>query len=98
MLDTRISAYRTRLDLTHAGLGRQLGVGRQTAHRYCLPGSHPEHRRPGRTKSERLRELTFGVIHAGNYADEISPAEAAEMMAEIARREAAAKAGEVANG
>lgn len=98
MPDTRISAYRTRLDQTHAGLGKQLGVGRQTAHRYCLPVSHPEHRRPGRRASDRLRELTYGLIHAGNYADEVTPAEAAEMMAEIARREAVAKAGEAANG
>lgn len=98
MPDTRISAYRTRLDLTHAGLGKALGVVRQTAHRYCLPVSHPEHRRLGRKASERLRALTFGLIHAGNYADEIEDIEAAEMMAEIARREAAAQAGQVAHG
>lgn len=94
---TRISEYRIRSGMTFGALAAHLGVKRQTAEKYCAHPGTAKHRRPGALPSDRLRALTFGMIHAGNYADELTAAEAAEMMAEIARREAA-KAGEVARG
>lgn len=98
MPQTRISAYCSRQWGTFAAFGAAVGVSRQIAQKYCLPKAHKSHRRPGPHPSDRLRELTHGLIDAGNYADPITEAQAAEMMAEIARREAAAKAGEVARG
>jgi len=78
--------------LTYATLGAHLGVKRQTANRYCLPVSAGDHRRPGREASDRLSALTFGLIHAGNYADPVTAAEAARMMAAIDVAAAAAGA------
>ena len=98
MLETRIAFYRSLKWRTFSAFGNAIGVSRQIAQKYCLPRQHPSHRRPGPRPSDNLRQLTHGVIDAGNYADELTPAEAAEMMAEIARREEAAKAGEVARG
>lgn len=98
MPETRIAAYCSRQWGTFAAFGAAIGVSRQIAQKYCLPKGHRLHRRPGPKPSESLRTLTHRVIDAGNYADPISDAEAAAMMAEIARREAAAKAGEVSRG
>lgn len=93
MPDTRLNSYRHARNFTFEALGERIGVRRQTANRYCLPVGAADHRRPGREASDRLKALTFGVIHAGNYADPITEAEAASMMAEIDRR-AAEAAGE----
>ncbi|MBA4338348.1 MAG: hypothetical protein C0421_05840 [Hyphomonas sp.] len=83
MLDTRLNSYRRARNLTYEALGAELGVKRQTANRYCLPKAAADHRRPGDLPSEQLKALTCGLIHAGNYAEEISEAEAVRMMAAI---------------
>lgn len=95
---TRLEAYRRISGLTHDQLGKLVGRTNPQVLRYCKPRTDPKHNTPQWPVGEALKKLTLGVIDLGNYADEISPAEAAEMMAEIARREAAAKAGEAANG
>lgn len=95
---TRISEYRMRSGMTFGALAAHLGVKRQTAEKYCAHPGTAKHRRPGATPSDRLRALTHGLIHAGNYADLITEAEADAMMAEYAVRKAAADAGEVARG
>ncbi|RAN30657.1 hypothetical protein HY3_05770 [Hyphomonas pacifica] len=63
-----------------------LGVSGVSVGRYCRDREDPEHRQPRRTVAEKLAVLTHGVIHVGNYADDITEDEAAEMMAEIERR------------
>lgn len=90
MPDTRLNTYRRARNLTFEALGECIEVRRQTANRYCLPVDAGDHRRPGREASERLKALTFGVIHAGNYADLITEDEAARMMEDIKAREIAA--------
>lgn len=92
---TRLEVYRRLQGLTHAQLGKLIGRTQPQALRYCKPRSEPGHNVPQWPVGEALKTLTHGVIDLGNYADELTPAEAAEMMAEIARREAAAKAGAV---
>lgn len=82
---TRIEAFRKAKTLTLQALGAELGRSQPQAQRYCAGIT-----RPGREASDRLKALTFGVIHAGNYADPITETEAASMMAEIDRRAAAA--------
>lgn len=95
---TRLEAYRRITGLTLDGLGKSIGRTGIQVLRYCKSRSDPGHNVPQWTVGEALKKLTHGVIDLGNYADELTPAEAAEMMAEIARREAAAKAGEAARG
>lgn len=96
--NTRLARYCRALSLSFVQLAQQLGVTPATATRYCLPKDQPDHRRPGDAPSERLKALSCGLIHAGNYADLITEAEADAMMAEYAVRKAAADAGEVARG
>lgn len=67
---------RTLLDLwrelqgwNFAELGRQLGVSGASGWRYCTLPDHPEHRRPMRAAEDKLKELSNGALHAGNYAD-----------------------------
>lgn len=82
---TRLEAFRKAQKLTYDALGLRLGRTGVQCQRYCKAVSQP------RTDvAARISDLTHGLIHAGNYADEMDPAEAADMMAEIARREAAA--------
>lgn len=81
---TRLEAYRRARKWTYDQLSRLLGRTGVQCQRYCKAVSQP---RP--PVAARLSDLTHGVIHLGNYADDITDAEAADMMAEIARREAA---------
>lgn len=89
----RLSAFLFARGLTQADFAASLGVTAPAVNRY-VNGE----RQPKRRVGERLVEQTFGLIHPANCAEKITDIEAAEMMAEIARREAAAKAGEVARG
>lgn len=93
---TRIEAYRRIHGLTFEQLGERIGRSGFQAQRYCKPRSDPKHNRPGWDCAEALDRLTYGVIHAGNYAEELTLGEAAVMIGELARREAAASAGGVA--
>lgn len=86
---TRLEAYKRISGLNNDGLGRLIGRTGVQASRYCKPADDPGHNRPGYDACQALREVTYGVIHGGNYADDITPVEAASMMAEIARLEAA---------
>lgn len=95
---TRLEVFRRLKDLTHAQLAEILGRTQPQVSRYLRARHDERHSRPGKGAAERLRSYTHGVIDVGNYADELTPAEAADMMAEIARREAAAKAGEGSRG
>lgn len=88
---TRLEAYRRISGLTLDDLGKKIGRAQPQVVRYCKPRSDPKHNTPQWPVGEALKQLTFGVIDLGNYADEVTPAEAAEMMAEIARREAASQ-------
>jgi len=81
---TRLEAYRRARKWTYDQLSGRLGRTGVQCQRYCKAVSQP---RP--QIAARLSDLTHGVIHLGNYADEITETEAAAMMAEIARREAA---------
>lgn len=92
-MQSRLEAYITEKGLNQASFGERLGVSAAAVSRYAAG-----ERQPRRKIAERMRDLTCGAIHAGNCSDQITDAEAAEMMAEIARREEAAKAGEVARG
>lgn len=83
--------------MTYERLGLSLGRVGVQAQRYCKAQTDRRHSQPGPEVGSSLKALTHNVIDLGNYADELTAAEAAEMMAEIARREAA-KAGEVARG
>lgn len=84
--------------MTYDTLGALLKRTGVQAQRYCKSADDRRHSQPGPDVGRALKDATYSVIDLGNYADELTPAEAAEMMAEIARREAAAKAGEVARG
>lgn len=95
---TRLKAYQRISGLTLDQLGKLIGRAQPQVVRYLKSRSDPKHNVPQWQVGEKIKALTFGVIDLGNYAEEITPVEAAEMMAEIARREAAAKAGQVANG
>jgi len=79
-------------ELTQEQFGDAIGVTGVSVGRYCRDRTDPDHRQPRRTVGDRISALTHGVIHAGNYADPVTPAEAAAMMAEIARLEAEAAA------
>lgn len=89
----RLSAFLDARGLTQAEFAASIGVTAPAVNRY-VNGE----RQPKRRVGERLLGRTFGMIHPANCAELITEAEAAEMMAEIERREAAAKAGEVARG
>lgn len=89
----RLQLYLRLEKLTQEAFGYRIGVTGVTVGRYCRALSDPDHRRPRRATGQRISDLTHGVIHTGNYADEITDAEAADMMAEIARRAAAAEVG-----
>lgn len=89
----RLSAFITACGQTQGEFAASLGVKAPSVNRY-VNGA----RQPRKAIGRKITARTFGLIHAGNCADLITDAEAAEMMAEIARREAAAKAGEVARG
>ena len=89
---TRLEIYRRLHGWTHAELGKRIGRTQPQVVRYCKPRSDPGHNMPQWPVGDALKALTHGVIDLGNYADELTPAEAAEMMAEIARREADASA------
>lgn len=95
---TRLEVFRRLKDLTHAQLAKELGRTQPQVSRYLRAKEDVRRSHPGPDVAGRLHTLTHGVIHLGNYADEVTPAEAAEMMAEIARREADAKAREVSRG
>ena len=98
---TRLEAYRRISGASYEKLAKHLGRTGVQTQRYCKSLGDARHSQPGPDVAVQLKQLTFGVIDLGNYADEITPAEAAEMMAEIARREAEAQAqqeGEAANG
>lgn len=84
---TRLDAYRRHNSLTYDQLALELGRHGVQCGRYCRGESQPS-----RGVSEKIRSLTHGVIHAGNYADLIDAAEAAAMMADIAARAAEAAA------
>lgn len=90
MQKTRLNKFCELTGRTHQALADELGVKRQTAHRYCQPVGHKLHRRPVAGASEKLRMLTFDVIHVGNFADLVDDAAAAQMVAEIAARAAEA--------
>ncbi|MBK8197015.1 MAG: hypothetical protein IPK75_01505 [Acidobacteria bacterium] len=83
---TRLRFYARLTGRSHGDMGALLGVSGVSFGRY-LSGD----RAPRRKVADRIKEISRGVIHAGNYADEIGAEEAAVMMAEIARREAAAQ-------
>lgn len=92
MAATRLSAYMTAVGMRQADLAHLLGVKAPTVNRYANGL-----RQPKRPFDRKISELTYGVISGANCADPITDAEAAEMMAEIARREAAAQGGEAAH-
>ncbi len=77
----RLEAYRKACGLTYDALGLALGRDGTQAQRYCKAVTMPR-----RDVAGKMAEVTHGVIHAGNYADEIDEAEADAMMAEIAAR------------
>lgn len=89
---TRLEAYRRISGLTYRELGEPIGRTSIQVQRYCKALDDPRHNVPHSSINEPLRRLTHGVIHLGNYADKVTPAEAAAMMAEIARLEAEAAA------
>lgn len=95
---TRLKAYQRISGLTLDQLGKLIGRSAPSVVRYLKSRTDPKHNVPDWEVGEAIKTLTFGVIHLGNYAEEVAPVEAAEMMAEIARREAAAQAGQVAHG
>lgn len=68
---TKVEFWRRRKRLSYEALATKLGVKMQTAWRYCLAPGHKEHRRPGRGPADKLKRLTDGAVHAGNYADPI---------------------------
>ncbi len=94
---TRLEAYRRITGLNQDELGKHINRTGIQVSRYCRARTDPGHNVPHWSVGQALEKLTHEVIQLGNYADEVTPAEAAEMMAEIARREAAAKA-EVSHG
>lgn len=87
---TRLEAYRKLKGMTLAQLGMAIGRTQPQAGRYCKPRSDPGHNVPKWPVAEAIKNLTFGVIHAGNYADLISEDDAARMMEDIKAREIAA--------
>lgn len=89
---TRLGAFMHHKGLSQAQLGDLLGVAGASVSRY-LSGD----RAPRRKVSDRLKALTRGVIHAGNYADPVSEEAALVMLQEINNRQAA-EPGEVAHG
>lgn len=95
---TRLEFFKRVSGFSNDELGKRIDRTGIQVSRYCKSRNDPGHNVPQWQVGEALKKLTHGVIDLGNYADELTPAEAAEMMAEIARREAAAKAGEVARG
>lgn len=88
---TRLRFYQRLRGLGNDELGHLLGVTGVSVGRY-VSGA----RAPRRRVADRLKALSHGLIHSGNYADEITALEASQMMAEIDRR--AAAAGEAAHG
>lgn len=93
MPTSRLSAYIAARGMKQTDFAAVIGVKAPTVNRYANGL-----RQPKRPIDRKISDVTFGVIHGGNCADPISDAEAADMMAEIARREAAAKAGEGSRG
>lgn len=87
----RLEAFRKAKGLTYDQIGLRIGRTGTQAQRICKGVSQPR-----RDAADALRDMTCGEIHAGNCHDMVSALEAAEMMVEIARREAAASAGGVA--
>jgi len=82
---TRLEAFRKAQKWTYEQLGRALGRAGSQCQRYCNA-----HAQPRPEVAARISSITHGLIHAGNYADPVTPAEAAAMMAEIAERAEAA--------
>lgn len=93
MAVSRLSAFLAARGLKQRDFAASLGVTPPAVNRYANG-----ERQPRKSIGRKIVTQTFGVIHPGNCAEQITDAEAAEMMAEIARREAAAKAGEVSHG
>lgn len=89
---TRLHMYLRLAEMTQEQFGDLVGVTGVSVGRYCRDRADPEHRQPRRAVGDRISAQTHGVIHVGNYADEITPSEAAAMMADIAARAAEATA------
>ena len=69
---TRLEFWRKMRGWTYDQLGDALGVTAQAAHRYCLPKGSKYHRRPNDEAADRLRDVSEGAIHAGNYSDRVT--------------------------
>lgn len=72
---TRLEAYALRRKWSYLALGCRLGVSSKAARSYCLPCDHAEHRRPGKGAADKLKAITNGEIHIGNYSDQLSSKE-----------------------
>lgn len=69
---TRLEAFALKKGWTYAELGRRLGgITWQRARNYCLPKGDPNRNQPNDEIGEKLKRLTNGEVHLGNYADEM---------------------------
>lgn len=66
---TRIDFYRELMGWTFEEFGRRLEVSQQAAWRYCQPPTSKAHRSPRPKPADRLRQLSNGAVHAGNFSD-----------------------------
>ena len=80
---TRLEYFKRFRCPTYSDLGTKLGVTGNTARRYCQTESSQGWLWINAPAARELRAVTGGVIHAGNYSDEICEAEAVAMLAAI---------------
>lgn len=82
---TRLERWRRALGMTQADLGAALDVSQTTAGKY-----ERSIIRLSRRADTKMRELTHGEIHIGNFDDICDDAETARMMSAIVTKRAAA--------
>lgn len=87
---TRLDAFRRARGMTLEQLAGAVGRKQPQAQRWCAGATQPR-----KDAADQIVRLTHGLIHAGNYAELITEAEAKTMMAEFAARDA--RAGQVAS-
>lgn len=85
---TRLEYFKRFRCPTYADLGAKIGVVGNTARRYCQPENAPGWLWMNASAARELKRLTGGVIHAGNYSEQVCETVAAAMLSEIDARTA----------
>lgn len=67
----RLQAYARERGWTQAQLAEHLGVSVSQANKYCQPRGAKNASGMTRRVADRLKTLTDGAIHAGNFDDDV---------------------------